>query len=247
MKQAERYLNRIKQSIPNFSAFKEHVKTTLNSRKERTVDPSLNITQNAGVLFLLIVPKVIANGTRDLAPPELFDNIYLLLEKRSTDMNSHPGDLAFPGGTIEQQDNDLIDTAIREAHEEVGVDISQPEFIAFMDEFVSSSKVLVKPVICWLIEDLPLSNFRKQVEMKYYPRTRESDHTVVIPLSHCINPVNYSSTEYYRSGKQVGYVRYFDIDHFLHDDHIWGLTATMIRRFIDIVFHNNPLPAEPLD
>ncbi|MHA2091099.1 MAG: NUDIX hydrolase [Candidatus Kariarchaeaceae archaeon] len=231
----------------SFHEFKSYIKKQLKERDERLVDRKTFGQKNpkeAAILFTLIAPK-----QQNLGKDSIFNHIYLLLEKRSNHLNQNPGDMAFPGGRVDSNDNNLIETAYREAAEELGIETTQLEFIACMDEFVSSSQIIVRTIISWLEVDMPIDNLREELEQKYAPRTDETEYTVVIPLAHCFDPDNYSSTEFQfePSEQRKGYVRYISIYRFYKDAHIWGLTASMIRRFIDIIFPNNLLPLEPVN
>lgn len=224
--------------------FKNYVKELLEQRKEIIVPEvrrnNLQKTKSA-VLFCLIVPKRnVKNGSINI-----LDNVFLILEKRSKHMSKNPGDMAFPGGKHDLDDKDLFITATREAMEEIGMEQDKIEFIGCMDEYVSSSGLIVRSVVSWLEVDLPDNDIRKNIENRYYPRTSETDHTVVVPLAHCLNPDYYTSHEYIMDDNRTGYVRFINISKFLEDTNIWGLTASMIRRFIDIMFPENRLPEEP--
>ncbi|MCE7735176.1 MAG: CoA pyrophosphatase [Candidatus Heimdallarchaeota archaeon] len=206
-----------------------------------------NITE-AAVLFPLIVPKTIWETGK--CEGMLTDHIYILLEKRSAKMNKNPGDMAFAGGKVDNTDIDLMSTAYREAAEEIGIEKEELNFIAYMDEFVSTSKFIVRTVVSWLIIDIDENDFSRNVERRYKPLTSETENTVVVPLTHFLNPSNYSNVKYDiksdLTNSTYGYIRYFDIHEFLHKTKIWGLTASMIRRFLDHIFPDNQLPLEEI-
>ena len=233
---------------PSIEDFKEYIKEQFKQREEIFVDRnhlSNNDPNEAAILFLLIKPKnefmkILGNSFN------IFDYIFLLLEKRSVKVKQNPGDMAFPGGRADGKDNNLIETAYREAAEEVGIETENLDFIACMDEYVSSSQIIVRNVISWLEVDLPLENIRDNIEKRYAPKTDETESTVVIPLSDCLDPKNYDSTEFVFNSDRYGYIRYINIDKFLKETHIWGLTASMIRRFLDFVFPDNLLPEEQI-
>lgn len=231
-----------------FSKLKMQIENSLINREEKIVDRS-EISEpitEASVLLPLIVSKKLWNSNDSSVL--LTDHIYLLLEKRSSKMNKNPGDMAFAGGKIDAEDANLMETAYREALEEVGIEKSELQFISYMDEFVSTSKFIVRPVVSWLITNHTGDGMREALEKQYQPRTGESENTVVIPLSHLLNPLNYSNLKYDFnsdiSSSRFGYIRYFDIHQFLPKTKIWGLTASMIRRFLDIAFPDNTLPLE---
>ena len=167
----------------SFNELKERIEETLRNRTERLVERDRldgKVTE-AAVLFPLIIPRTI--WERGRCEGLLTDHIYLLLEKRSSKLNNNPGDMAFAGGKVDDTDNDPLSTAYREVAEEIGIQREELKFIAYMDEFVSTSKFIVRTVVCWLISDQDDKDFRINVEKKYKPLTSETEHTVVIPLT----------------------------------------------------------------
>jgi 8-oxo-dGTP pyrophosphatase MutT (NUDIX family) len=72
----------------------------------------------------------------------------LLFTERAATLRRHPGEVSFPGGLTEPQDDDLVSTAVRETHEEIGLDPSLPEVLGALPPihtFVSG--VLVTPFV----------------------------------------------------------------------------------------------------
>jgi coenzyme A diphosphatase NUDT7 len=78
--------------------------------------------------------------------------IHVLLTTRSKELRSHPGQTALPGGKVDKDDGDAIETAFREANEEVALPLHSPHVhtICTLDLFVSQHKVVVTPVIAFL-------------------------------------------------------------------------------------------------
>jgi 8-oxo-dGTP pyrophosphatase MutT (NUDIX family) len=80
----------------------------------------------------------------------------LLFTERASTLSRHPGEVSFPGGLAEPQDHDLVATALRETHEEIGLDPSLPDVLGALPPihtFVSG--VLVTPFVAairWLPE-----------------------------------------------------------------------------------------------
>ncbi|OLS26283.1 MAG: putative Nudix hydrolase NudL [Candidatus Heimdallarchaeota archaeon LC_2] len=231
-----------------FSRIKNQIESSLTNREEKIVDRneiSEQITE-ASVLLPLIVSKKLWED--DVSDGLITDHIFLLLEKRSSKMTKNPGDMAFAGGKLDKNDSNLMETAYREAYEEVGIEKNELQFISYMDEFVSTSKYIVRPVVSWLLTNHSGDGMREAIENEYRPKTSETENTVIIPLSHLLNPLNYSNLKFDLNSNitsnRFGYIRYFDIDKYLPKTKIWGLTASMIRRFIDITLPNNTLPYE---
>ncbi len=235
------YLAKKQSEFSNFELLKSHIARSISLRKERLVDrKSRSFKGEAAVLLSLVHPEI------DHVD---FSKIYILLEKRAPNLRHNPGDMAFPGGKMDPEDESPLRTALREAQEEIGLDPTAAEYVGYLDEFVSSSQRVVRTVVCWIPERVNGSlPFHEYLSQKYRPLTEESETVVSVPLAHLLNPVNYSSTPYLLPDthrRRSGYIRYFDISPFLPHTHIWGLTATIIRRFIDVVFPDNLLPHEP--
>ena len=78
----------------------------------------------------------------------LNDSIYTVLIQRPTYDGVHSGQVAFPGGKKEPGDVDLIATALREAHEEVGIDPANVEVLGPLTQlYIPPSNFLVTPVV----------------------------------------------------------------------------------------------------
>ncbi|EPQ52719.1 hypothetical protein GLOTRDRAFT_47166 [Gloeophyllum trabeum ATCC 11539] len=76
----------------------------------------------------------------------------VLLTTRSKSLRAHPGQTALPGGKVDETDVDIVATAYREAHEEVGLPLNCPHVytLCLLRPFLSSSKLFVTPVVAFL-------------------------------------------------------------------------------------------------
>jgi 8-oxo-dGTP pyrophosphatase MutT (NUDIX family) len=72
----------------------------------------------------------------------------LLLTRRSAKLRNHPGQWAFPGGRVDPGET-LVQTALREMHEEVSVDLQEAHVLGVLDDFVTRSGFAMTPVIVW--------------------------------------------------------------------------------------------------
>jgi 8-oxo-dGTP pyrophosphatase MutT (NUDIX family) len=83
--------------------------------------------------------------------------IHVLLTTRSKELRSHPGQTALPGGKVDEEDGDVIQTAFREANEEVALPLHSPHIhtLCTLDPFVSQHKVVVTPVVA-LLDDVSI-------------------------------------------------------------------------------------------
>ncbi|KIP11044.1 hypothetical protein PHLGIDRAFT_64468 [Phlebiopsis gigantea 11061_1 CR5-6] len=98
--------------------------------------------KRAGVLILLYEQ----NGS-----------LRVLLTRRALTLRTHPGQTALPGGKMDETDKDVIETAYREAFEEVGLPLDNPNIhtLCVLRPFVAYTKLLVSPVVA-LLTDLSL-------------------------------------------------------------------------------------------
>jgi 8-oxo-dGTP pyrophosphatase MutT (NUDIX family) len=132
----------------------------------------------------------------------------------------HGGQMAFPGGRAEKEDESLIRTALREAQEEIGVRVSDVNILGKLTKlFIPPSNFYVQPVVGFM-------NHRPD----FYPDPREVDKVIEIPLAEINNPKII--------GRKVLKVRGVEIDTPFYDileTTVWGATAMMISELIMIV------------
>ncbi|WP_221795414.1 NUDIX hydrolase [Oceanobacter mangrovi] len=163
--------------------------------------------------------KFIRTGLREaavlIAISEEQGELSLLLTRRTTEMPTHKGEVAFPGGKREQYDADHIATALREAEEEVGLDPSRVRVIGELDQVISKFGFLVTPVLAVIPHDVEL-----------VADSRELDCMFRVPLSF----FSREPDEYFqRDGIVMPTWRYEKF-------RIWGLTAYMIAELMNRYF-----------
>lgn len=140
--------------------------------------------------------------------------------KRPESMKEHPGQISFPGGRRERGDKSLVETALREACEEVGM---APEFVQVIGQLAPYRTITrydVTPII-----GLVDNQFSPTLD------TREVDEVFEAPLAFFLDERNLQTRERFYQGKPRPYY-YFDYEEF----HIWGATAAMMINFREAVF-----------
>ena len=139
----------------------------------------------------------------------------ILLTVRSELLLQHPGQVSFPGGSVDQTDRSAVSTALREAEEEIGLDFSQVSPLGFLDRVDTISDYRVLPVV-----GLVRSSF------VWKPDLREVSEVFTIPLKLAIDHRQYSHQTVNHEGKNV-------VISSLHwqGHKIWGITAAILLNF----------------
>ncbi|KFQ17143.1 Peroxisomal coenzyme A diphosphatase NUDT7, partial [Merops nubicus] len=142
-----------------------------------------------------------------------------------------PGEVCFPGGKSEEADRDDIDTALREAKEEVGLPPEKVEVICRLVPGIDKMNHLVTPVVGF-IEDT----------FQATPNPDEVSDVFVVPLEYFIKPLHYTALPYKTSS---GYLTWMHC--FTYDDQeqkrsyrIWGLTAHFAVFLALVIFRKKP-------
>ena len=144
----------------------------------------------------------------------------LLLTERSLHMSTHSGQVAFPGGRTDPEDRDAIATALREAHEEVGLDPARADVLGVLPEYFTGSSFRVTPVVALVPPTIALRSNPQEVARMFE-----------VPLSFLMNPQHHRLHAFEHGGvRREWYSMPFrDADGYEH--FIWGATAGMLRNF----------------
>jgi 8-oxo-dGTP pyrophosphatase MutT (NUDIX family) len=138
----------------------------------------------------------------------------VLLTQRATQLRNHAGQIAFPGGRIEAADGSPRAAALREAHEEIGLDASFIQVIGYLPDHVVMTGFRVTPVVGFV---------RPGFELRL--DTREVEDTFEVPLDFVFDPANHR-LRLRRSGFTGEQVPFSDIP--FGERNIWGATAGML-------------------
>jgi len=137
----------------------------------------------------------------------------LLLTRRSAQLRKHAGQVAFPGGMQDAEDRSLVDTALREAQEEVGIDPRSVNVVGVLPAVTSSTGFAVTPVVGIIPAALSLQLNSDEVESAF-----------TMPLHEALCPGRYHALTLYRGERQHQVWLSWYNDYF-----IWGMTAGIIR------------------
>ena len=179
---------------------------------------SKHIENNAGYIHAAV-----------LIPLFLQEGIYkILFTRRTTRVEHHKGQISFPGGTVEDKDRSLEETALRESFEEIGLLQKDVEILGRIDDALTvASNFIVHPFVGRIPYPYP-----------FKINTLEVDRILAVPLEI------FYREEAYRTKGPAGIVDpSYDGPIYKHEgDTIWGATARIMENLVRITGKNFGLP-----
>ncbi len=165
-------------------------------------------SRKAGVLILLY-PK-----NREL---------YVAFIRRTEYNGPHSGQISFPGGKAEKEDKDIIETALRESHEEIGINPQKVNVFGQLTQLhIPVSNFLVFPIIG-----------RYDFTPVFKPDPTEVKEVLEIKLSELLDPKNCTTKEF-----NYGDISFLAPIYNPNNITIWGATAMILSEFLEIVRKN---------
>ena len=147
--------------------------------------------------------------------------VYFPLTQRRSYKGVHSGQVSLPGGKLEVDDIDLSHTAIRETHEEIGINKNQIQLVGQLtDLYIPPSNHHVHPYVGFL-DDIP--NFTKD--------DYEVEELLETPLENLLDDSIISETKINIGNGLRIKTPYFD----LHNRVVWGATAMILNEFKELV------------
>ena len=147
------------------------------------------------------------------------EDCHLLFTKRSQEVKYHKGEISFPGGMVDEEDRELINTALREAHEEIGLKQSDVQIIGALDDIVTITEFIVTPMVGLFPYPYPFKV--SEVEIA---------ELIEVPLASLLKEDCLSEREIFRGGRNE-IVHNYQYGH----HHIWGATARILKQFLDLI------------
>lgn len=148
------------------------------------------------------------------------DEARVILTQRTTKLRKHAGQIAFPGGGIDDVDGTPEVAALREAEEEIGLDRRFVETVGRLPQYLSGTGFRIQPVLAVV-----------QPGFVIRPNPDEVDSVFEVPLSFLMNPDNHQQD----SRMWQGVVRHFYVMPY-RERRIWGITAGIIRTLYERLY-----------
>lgn len=143
---------------------------------------------------------------------------HLVLTKRADDLRDHPGQMSFPGGGRESEDETIVATALREAHEEVGLRPEEATVVGVLDDIRTVTEYAVTPVVA------------RVPDREYVPSEHEVAEVAVLPVAGLTAAANheYERREHPYYGDVV--IHYFHVDGYT----VWGATGRIVVQLLEL-------------
>jgi 8-oxo-dGTP pyrophosphatase MutT (NUDIX family) len=142
----------------------------------------------------------------------------VLLTERTANLRHHAGQISFPGGRQDGSDANLVVTALREAHEEVGLSAQHIEVIGQLPAYHTVTHYAVTPVV-----GLVQPSFDLQTQAS------EVAHAFEVPLAFLMDPAHHQRHAFEFAGQRREFLSMPWVDAQGREHFIWGATAAMLR------------------
>ncbi len=150
-------------------------------------------------------------------------SLAVLMTERTAHLSTHSGQIAFPGGRVDECDVDATAAALREAHEEVGLEYRFVDVLGKLPVYVTGTAFVVTPVVALVHPGFALQ-----------PNAFEVADVFEVPLAFLMNPANHRRHAFDWEGVRR---EWFSMpftetqDGQVRERYIWGATAGMLRNF----------------
>ncbi|KAI4891348.1 hypothetical protein NFI96_015729 [Prochilodus magdalenae] len=192
--------------------------------KEKVIERLNEFTAGKEALLVPALPKASV-----LIPLFVKDGkLQVLMTLRSIELKHNAGEVCFPGGKFDKNDQDEIDTALREAQEEIGLPPDGVEVICRLVPVLNQRGLLVTPVVGFISESFRAS-----------PNPAEVSDVFSVPLEFFLKDTHQSSYSVPGIGGMVHSFIFSD-PHTNKIYQIWGLTAALAILTAVLVFERKP-------
>lgn len=149
---------------------------------------------------------------------------HLLFTRRNDNLRQHAGQISFPGGRPDPSDKSLLETALREAEEEIGLKAEDITILGELDDMMTATQYRITPFVCTI-----------PYPYNFVVNKEEISHLVEVPISIFLKPEIKEIKQFTILKNNVVDVYYYHIG----PEPIWGATARIVRHFLEIIIPTN--------
>jgi 8-oxo-dGTP pyrophosphatase MutT (NUDIX family) len=186
---------------------KEKIKELLSSNN---LGDESCIDQDIYRMAAVLVPFLIENG-----------EWHLLFTRRTAQVEDHKDQVSFPGGSVDPEDESILQTALREANEEIGLDKNNVEILGSLHEFCTISNYRVKPIIGHIVWPMQITLSPSEVSRVF-----------TVPLEWLTEPSHSTKRPFMDAGGEHRDVIFFQP---YEDEIIWGITAQIVYELLYVL------------
>ncbi len=188
----------------------ERIKEILTHREIKRVSAELGLMAPGSPLVRagVLLPLFCKDGS-----------YHILFTRRTDKVKRHKGEISFPGGIYDASDSDLSATALREAHEEVGLKPQDVQLLGALDEVMTLTDFIVSPFVGLI--PFPYT---------FVPSVEEIEEIIILPLAGFLKEGVLSEEDWQYQDKTATVYTYHCGRHI-----IWGATAKILRQFLNLI------------
>jgi 8-oxo-dGTP pyrophosphatase MutT (NUDIX family) len=194
--------DRLQGELPGYQS---HSKMLPPGRRLKAAPEEIALVKESGVLILLF---------------PIDGRLYTCLTQRPLTLTHHPGQISFPGGKVEDGDTSAEMAALREANEEIGVEIADLEVLGSLSNlYVEVSKFSIHPFLAWM-----------QGQPRFTVNADEVEEVILFPIGDFVENEVINETQI-KTSIGILDIKYYPLDGKI----IWGATAMILSELIDIL------------
>lgn len=149
------------------------------------------------------------------------DRPHVLFTKKTAGVPHHKGQFSFPGGVVEQRDGSRVETALREAWEEIRLPAEAVEVLGLLDDTETrATNFIITPVVGIIRE-----------RVSFAPDGREIERVLEVPLATLRDPAIFRTELWERNGEPHP-VQFYQVS---AEDVVWGATARILTQFLELL------------
>lgn len=151
---------------------------------------------------------------------------HVLFTKKTADVPHHKGQFSFPGGIVEQRDGSRVETALREAWEEIRLPPETVEVLGLLDDTETrATSFIITPVVGIV-----------RAQVAFAPDGREIERVIEVPLATLRDPGIFRTEVWERNGEAHA-VQFYQVS---PEDVVWGATARILSQFLELLAGPEP-------